>query len=1068
MAGSRINSTYTPAQQALNRPFDFKRPTINEILALDPALYSGLTAYAEDVTLLVVSDGVNWINIRIRTVSSGFSGFITPASVVTMSATALVIPQALYAFTTEAGTLSGLETHTNRPAEETILNTDPRITAHTGTLPVGAFKKLYISYNGLTGYGVTDAKVSANVNEDVHFADFFVTNNGGVIEYAVTPDPNIVVYPSLSQSTVEDHYNLYDLRVEDFALSILSIAVGVAVPEIGTYKCVIEGVNYSDYFNSNRAVVTRDTALEKQTVHDTDPINGVVSTPNGIQTITAETYWDTDTQALVATKTGNYVTVLIYVDYYFDAFGDSNGIVYTVPWQALGANQGYATLLEAQSDLDAYLERVIEADVLEGCARAFVLFTKKGSSDVADTAVKRLTGGVSTGSSLLTTLDHIENATQAVGVTADVADIVFETNNVEVARIDIDGQMSFAGIGVALLQTHKFVASNEVFTPLTGLAQEQLVNVGVNTQKVLGNGKVEIVVDGVIEGTVLKDTDFGSVYAPSASLELRVADNSYDVSTASFTQIALDVSPQETSPRALLYNDDGTKLYVIGITGDDINEYLLAVPYRPKTVISTQIALTVSGQETSPQGLAWNEDGTKLYVIGDAAVGISEYAITTPYNIALTDTFTQLALDVSAQEVSPRALKFNNDGTKLYVLGNAGNDVGEWSVAIPFSIQPTDTFTQIALDVSGQETSPQDFTFNGDGKILYVLGAAGMDVSEYALATPGEIVPTDTFTQIALSVSAQETVPTGMIFSGDGSSIYVIGITDMDVNEYTMVTKYDVANGISLGQALYVGAEETTIQGMLFNDDGTKLYTLGNGGDDINEYALAVPYRVQPTDIFTQIALDVSAQEANPRGMLFNGDGTKLYVLGITGDDINEYAIATPFNIQPTDTFTQIALDVSAQETEPRSMMFNGDGTKLYVLGSAGDDINEYALATPFNIAPTDTHTQIALDISPQDTFAADMVFSGDGTKLYVLGDAGDDISEYALATPFNIQPTDVFTQIALSIVIEGVSPIAVSGLLFSPDGSELYVCDPMTDTIQAYAVTDGYAGTALATVTHH
>jgi 6-phosphogluconolactonase (cycloisomerase 2 family) len=97
------------------------------------------------------------------------------------------------------------------------------------------------------------------------------------------------------------------------------------------------------------------------------------------------------------------------------------------------------------------------------------------------------------------------------------------------------------------------------------------------------------------------------------------------------------------------------------------------------------------------------------------------------------------------------------------------------------------------------------------------------------------------------------------------------------------------------------------------------------------------------TATFTQIALDVSAQETSPRCMIFNNDGTVLYVTGQNADNINEYALSTAYDIS-TATFTQIALDVSAQESQPQSMIFNNDGTVLYVMGASGDDINEYAL----------------------------------------------------------------------------------------------------------------------------
>ena len=49
----------------------------------------------------------------------------------------------------------------------------------------------------------------------------------------------------------------------------------------------------------------------------------------------------------------------------------------------------------------------------------------------------------------------------------------------------------------------------------------------------------------------------------------------YDISTATFVQ-DFSVLLQETPPTGLAFNNDGTKMYVIGWSGDDVNEYNLS------------------------------------------------------------------------------------------------------------------------------------------------------------------------------------------------------------------------------------------------------------------------------------------------------------------------------------------------------------------------------------------------------------------------------------------------------------------------------------------------------------
>ena len=105
----------------------------------------------------------------------------------------------------------------------------------------------------------------------------------------------------------------------------------------------------------------------------------------------------------------------------------------------------------------------------------------------------------------------------------------------------------------------------------------------------------------------------------------------------------------------------------------------------------------------------------------------------------------------------------------------------------------------------------------------------------------------------------------------------------------------------------------------------------------------ATPYDISSYTSGVSIALSVAGQENAPTTMLFNNDGTVLYVMGNTGDDINEYTLSTAYDIS-TASFNQIALDVSGEETAPSAMLYNNDGTVLYVLGLDGDDINAYPL----------------------------------------------------------------------------------------------------------------------------
>ena len=45
------------------------------------------------------------------------------------------------------------------------------------------------------------------------------------------------------------------------------------------------------------------------------------------------------------------------------------------------------------------------------------------------------------------------------------------------------------------------------------------------------------------------------------------------------------------------------------------------------------------------------------------------------------------------------------------------------------------------------------------------------------------------------------------------------------------------------------------------------------------------------------------------------------------------------------------AFSVASQETDLQGITFNTDGTKMYVTGKVGDDVNEYTLTTGFDVS---------------------------------------------------------------------------------------------------------------------
>jgi 6-phosphogluconolactonase (cycloisomerase 2 family) len=635
---------------------------------------------------------------------------------------------------------------------------------------------------------------------------------------------------------------------------------------------------------------------------------------------------------------------------------------------------------------------------------------------------------------------------------------------------------------------------------------------------------------------------YGVVYnAADGDLQLSGLIVGFDVSTASFVD-SFSVADQETQPQGIAFNTDGTKMFIVGITGDDVNEYTLSTGFDVSTA-SFVDSFSVSAQETNPLDIAFSNDGTKMFIPGETGQDVNEYTLSTGFDIS-TASFVD-SFSVSAQDTAPAGIAFSTDGTKMFILGQAGQDVNEYTLSTGFDVS-TATFVD-SFSVATEETTPQGIAFNTDGTKMFIVGSDGDDVNEYTLST-GFDVSTASFVD-SFSVSAQETFPRGIAFNTKGTKMFVVGQTGDDVNEYSVgsafitsgyqpvhtkasidttywidinsmtanesagdgeiyyalstddrttytvisetlgvrdivrnnagtwqynsngtyasetwvngATNTELAtlaeamegaeggliNGFDVSTATFVdsfsvAAQDTGPLGIAFNTDGTKMFITGNTGDDVNEYTLSTGFDVSTASFVDSFS--VSAQDTVPYGIAFNADGTKMFIVGYDGQDVNEYTLSTGFDVS-TASFVD-SFSVAAQETTPTGIAFNTDGTKMFIVGNTGDAVNEYTLSTGYDVSTASFVDSFS--VAAQDGLPNEIAFNTDGTKMFIVGGSGQDVNEYTLSTGFDVS-TASFVD-SFSVAAQDTAP---RGIAFNTDGTKMFIVGVTGDAVYEYNV---------------
>lgn len=246
---------------------------------------------------------------------------------------------------------------------------------------------------------------------------------------------------------------------------------------------------------------------------------------------------------------------------------------------------------------------------------------------------------------------------------------------------------------------------------------------------------------------------------------------------------------------------------------------------------------------------------------------------------------------VTAQDTEPRGVFFKPDGTRMYVAGNAGNDIIQYDLGTAWNVS-TATYSNVFV-VSSQGTTPYDVHFNDDGTIMYVLDGSNDDIDQYTLSSAWDI-GSASFASIQFSLSGQESAPTGIWFRPDGSQLFVIGTTGDDVNEYNLGTAWNVSTASFVRVSSSLGASAP--EGLAFSSDGTKMWIVGSTFNRITQFDLATPWNVSTLSYNSQLPIYGSGPfaVAGASGLYVNESAGVAYVSDYQNDRIFQYDTNTP------------------------------------------------------------------------------------------------------------------------------------------------------------------------------
>ncbi len=281
--------------------------------------------------------------------------------------------------------------------------------------------------------------------------------------------------------------------------------------------------------------------------------------------------------------------------------------------------------------------------------------------------------------------------------------------------------------------------------------------------------------------------------------------------------------------------------------------------------------------------------------------------------------------------------------------------------------------------------------------------------------------------------------------------------------------------------------QSRSLNGIHFNDDGTKLFTsynmkpkLDNVKDTfqyIHEYNLSIPYDISTrTYAGNDERCELGSGSDGHTGdrahdLEFSSDGMKLFTSDKTIDNLFRFDLTSPYDVSTCsfvyETTTVDTKDLqngsnagdSSNDTDDDSadnrlqgFEINEDGTKLFLLFhdvGALPRLHEYSLSTPFDFRTLSLTKTAGIPLTGHANNPNTMRFSNNGKRIFVVSHGGTfNVTQISLNSAYDTSSFTIDGSVSLTSISGASTLNQPRGIAFSSSGLKLYIGHDTTSSI--------------------
>jgi 6-phosphogluconolactonase (cycloisomerase 2 family) len=477
------------------------------------------------------------------------------------------------------------------------------------------------------------------------------------------------------------------------------------------------------------------------------------------------------------------------------------------------------------------------------------------------------------------------------------------------------------------------------------------------------------------------------------------------------------VGDVDTNPKSFSFNANGKYLYVTGSTTGNIHQYTIANNWA--NWYGANIGLTpLSGSDkgvgnkyggNNITSFRINDDGTRYYTLDSS---LNYGAIVDQYKSTLPNDATTFVNMHSYSVISKEALLhgffFTPTGNAAYFVSNAVNKfVNQIEMSNNFDLS-TGIISGANLAITYNTTfrtgdaAPTTMFISNTGNTLYVMGTTNSMISHYPMTSDWQIVTANNTNLSNNYFYYGDVITAGDIYvSPDGVNLYVVGYALGKVNQYTMTTPYELSTLQPTNKEFYTGNFATTPAGLTFGANGSYMYILNQGTDTIYQCNLTTAWDV--TTAQSPFATYTTTVETVPLSVAISANGSYLYVTGTGSDTITRIYLPTKWQLTGATGEANLVNPTGISDTQMHGVWVSPRSNYFAIVGQTNQSVYLAKLATAGTMAATDRGMSFNLtsllsnvaSVSNTTVNGVGVQISGNGKKMYVLGDSLDTIYQF-------------------------------------------------------------------------